>query len=695
MLLRIAVLLALVGLGLTTYAVYEYMTAQQQAIARAQERQSEQITAAAKKLDQSLRALVQPVQTLADDLEAGRVSAAELPARLQRDLAKMAVFEMGVAYAPFAYSRDTRLYAPHVVRRGGQLEPFALEQRYDYTSYDWYKTAVDQGASWSEPYQGKATNAQVLGFSLPFRKPGNSEGAPDGVVRVTLLVDEIRRLLSDVSLSGSGYGFLLSRRGVYLADPEEDYVRLHRTIFDVADQLSDEARRKIGDRAVQGKSGIATGRADNGQSFWILCEPVPTPGWSLGMVLPEEEFAPLPEQQRRDQLLICYCLMLVLCACMVPLFQVHQVTATRLGAYAAGFSLILVGGICFTWWTILRIPDRDAERNVRVTTPGALQQFLKVRSLLHTRGKVVAPVPIPTGVLWQTARLVSASDILVTGYAWQRYPKVLTDFTPGLTLPQAEAVEWREAYRREEGDTVVVGFSFKATLRQQFENSLRYPFDRTTIKMQLWPKDFDREFVLVPNLDAYRQTTPSALPGIASALTMPGWELAASYFSISARVVPTDFGIGAFVEQGGKPELAFNVVLQRKFLDPFISTLLPIFVVASLLFALLMAGTKNRERMALTGFKATDIIRAGATLLFPIILAQINLRSKISASGIIYLEYLYFIMYAIIMCVSANAILFTIRDRGLVHLRDNLIAKLLFWPVLLGAFFVVTVVFLY
>ena len=58
-----------------------------------------------------------------------------------------------------------------------------------------------------------------------------------------------------------------------------------------------------------------------------------------------------------------------------------------------GASAILVGGICFTWWTILRIPDRDAERNVRVTTPSALQQFLKVRSLLHTRGKVIAPVP--------------------------------------------------------------------------------------------------------------------------------------------------------------------------------------------------------------------------------------------------------------------------------------------------------------
>lgn len=690
------VLLALAGAGLTTYAVYEYMTAQQQAIARAQEIATEQLAAAAKRLDQGLLALVQPAQTLADDLEQGRVSPADLPARLRQDLAKVAVFEVGVAYAPFALGPGTRLYAPHAVRRGGQIDNFRLEQRYDYTGYDWFKSAMEHGASWSEPYQGHATGALVLGISLPFRKPGNSDGPPDGVVRVNLSVDEVRRLVADVSLTSTGYGFLLSRRGTYLADPEEEYVRLLRSIFDVADQLNDEARRKIGERAVQGKRGIASGKTSAGQPFWILCEPVPSAGWSLGMVLPEEEFAPQPDQQRRDRLLICYCLMICLGACLMLVGKVHLATPRRLAACATGLSVILIGGICFTWLTILRVPDRDAERNVRITTPSALQQFLKVRSLLHTRGRVVPPIPIPTGVLWQTARLVSASDILVTGYAWQQYPKHLEGrFQPGLSLPQAEAVEWKDAYRREDGDTVVVGFSFKATLRQQFENSLRYPFDRTTIKMQLWPRDFDREFILVPNLDAYRQTNPGALPGLSPSLSMPGWELTASYFSVTTRAVPTDFGIGGFVEQAGKPELAFNLVLQRKFLDPFISTLLPIFVVAGLLFALLMAGTKNRERMALTGFKATDIVRAGATLLFPIILAQINLRSKISASGIIYLEYLYFIMYAVIMCVSANAITFTLSDRGLAHYRDNLIAKLLFWPVVLGAFFAVTVIFLY
>ena len=102
---------------------------------------------------------------------------AEVKFRLGVNVAVLAgpavkVFEMGVAYAPFAYSRDTRLYAPHVVRRGGQLEPFALEQRYDYTGYDWYKTAIDQGASWSEPYQGKGVRYKG---EYIFRKEGKKK----------------------------------------------------------------------------------------------------------------------------------------------------------------------------------------------------------------------------------------------------------------------------------------------------------------------------------------------------------------------------------------------------------------------------------------------------------------------------------------------------------------------------------------
>ena len=141
--------------------------------------------------------------------------------------------------------------------------------------------------------------------------------------------------------------------------------------------------------------------------------------------------------------------------------------------------------------------------------------------------------------------------------------------------------------------------------------------------------------------------------------------------------------------------MRYNLELRRQLLDPFISTLLPIVVVAWLVFALLYVGTKIKEKVAATGFKATDVVRASVSLLFPVLIAQINLRSKIAATGLIYMEYLYCVMYTAILFVSANALEVTMRDTGLLQVRDNAIPKLLYWPVLLGMCFAITLVFLY
>ena len=147
--------------------------------------------------------------------------------------------------------------------------------------------------------------------------------------------------------------------------------------------------------------------------------------------------------------------------------------------------------------------------------------------------------------------------------------------------------------------------------------------------------------------------------------------------------------------KGPYPELRFNITLSRKFLDPFIASLLPVLVVAGISFLLLMAGTKIKEKVTATGFKATDVLRASASLLFPLVVAQINLRGKVAASGLIYLEYFYFVVYLVIMAVAANALRFAYGDRGWAQFADNAIPKFLFWPILTGAFYALTLVFLY
>jgi hypothetical protein len=52
-------------------------------------------------------------------------------------------------------------------------------------------------------------------------------------------------------------------------------------------------------------------------------------------------------------------------------------------------------------------------------------------------------------------------------------------------------------------------------------------------------------------------------------------------------------------------------------------------------------GSKQATKVTATGFKATDVVRASAALLFPALIAQVNLRSKVGASELIYVEYFY------------------------------------------------------
>jgi len=215
------------------------------------------------------------------------------------------------------------------------------------------------------------------------------------------------------------------------------------------------------------------------------------------------------------------------------------------------------------------------------------------------------------------------------------------------------------------------------------------------VRIRIAPNGPDKDTILIPDLEAYQLMVPTALPGTEKSLVLPGWKLISSYFIYTPVTAGTNFGVGRALEQAKRQELGFTIVAQRNFLDPFVSSVLPIMVVASLLFGMLIVGSKRSEKIAATGFKATDVVRASVTLLFPVLLAQANLRSKIGSSTIIYIEYFYFVLYAAILGVSANALIFTLKGHGFSNYRDNLIPKLIFWPYLLGAFFAITLIFLY
>jgi hypothetical protein len=91
-----------------------------------------------------------------------------------------------------------------------------------------------------------------------------------------------------------------------------------------------------------------------------------------------------------------------------------------------------------------------------------------------------------------------------------------------------------------------------------------------------------------------------------------------------------------------------------------------------------------------------NIIQSSAGFLFILVLAHVNERNRIDTPEIAYIELFYFSMYIFITLETlALAMLLRGGTSGIFGYGDNLVLKLLFWPVLVSIWFSVTLLRFY
>ena len=315
-------------------------------------------------------------------------------------------------------------------------------------------------------------------------------------------------------------------------------------------------------------------------------------------------------------------------------------------------------------------------------------------------GLVEPTMKVKTGIFIQSLHFFNSTEVNLTGYIWQRYQNGLHDSIKpgpsevGFILPEQvdSSFEPREVYRVRTATDEVIGWYFEATLRQPFDYS-SYPFDHTTVWVRLWHKQFSRNIVLVPDFDAYDATGLSDIFGIEEDIVLENWERENTYFDYELSNYDTDFGIPGYIGQHGFPELHYNFVVKRKFENAFIVYLLPLLLVAMLLFAALLTVSANDELSSRLGFNASGFIAGSSALFFVVLLAHIQLRQQFAGSGIVYIEYFYILMYVLLVLATANTYLFSIRPKrwcDFILYQDNILVKVGYWPVVLGCLILIT-----
>ena len=371
----------------------------------------------------------------------------------------------------------------------------------------------------------------------------------------------------------------------------------------------------------------------------------------------------------------------------------RQVRGVRLVSIV--WTLALLTALLFTWHVIIVSHRWEGYVGTIVTSSQDVDAFMAD----HPDSFAAYDYRVPTGIFLQSFEFLNSHNVEISGYVWQSYgPEIPPHVQRGIVLPEAveEAYEAEEVWRVEKDGAEQIGWYFNGTFRQNFDYRL-YPFDRQDIWLRVWASEPVEGVVLVPDFGAYRDLTPSSLPGIDTNFVYGGWDPLSSEFSYDLIDYNTDFGLGYGAAGPLDPELYFNLSVARDFLGPMLEHLVLEAAIAILLFFLLVLmahDTDIEDRVGLTIF---DLIVASGGLLFAVILDHNAIRNVVESQDLMYLEWFPLILDIFIVLVVLTAVLRVKRWRlPVIGYSGDLVPVVAYWPALIGSILAVTLlVFFY
>jgi hypothetical protein len=654
---------------------------------------------ATRSIDALVLQTVDSVDSIARGLSSGELTKEAALKQLRESLERHPHFFSGaLAYDPKVFGGlDMTVY----VKKGGRVTRAPRRNLYDYTrpEHDWYGAAITGGPYWSQPFYGKASGAFLVSYSVPFFDGGGTGGrsSPKGVIVVTLSMEEIALIIESLDLGPTGFGALVSQKGVYLYHPDTELVIARKTLADAARELGDRDRLILAAKAAEQSAGILDHRsATTGLNSWLIYAPVPTTGWSLQNTFIKDDLPWDVSLMRRRLLRITLFLILFAASSILLLPGSRSGSRARLWAASAAISMLLAAGIGFCWKVALTHDSVSGGDGIRVGDRATLHRVMNSFTRLSSDRHTEAPVYIPTGIFLETASLNASGDLSLSGYLWQKYRLGEQDsISRGFTIAGASVLEAEKNGSITENGWEVVRWRFRCTVPQDIDHS-KYPLEQARLDFAILHKDLNHNVVLVPDLASYDFLNPTALPGLRKGLALPGWRLIRSYFELRKDRYDTSFGLDRPLMKENFPSFHFNIVIRRVFVDAFLSNLTALIIVAILLFTLLMITSRDEKLVGFMQAGSGRILSICAAMFFVTAFSHVDIRRRVAAEQIFYLEYFYFLTYLAILLICMNSVLFSMgANIPLIRHRENLLFKLVFWPFLLGLLLVITLAAFY
>jgi len=216
------------------------------------------------------------------------------------------VFGSCIAFEPYAYDTDSLYFAPYVFMTGsGPSFKYLNSESFNYFDEDWYRIPKESlKAGWSEPYFDiGGGDILMCTYSVPFFFDDEGQDLK-GIVTIDISLEWLRDYVESIKAYDNGYAFVISAGGTIITHPLLDSWT-EQNVFQLAEDRDYDVLRKAAKDMVSGGSDFIlydTPIIDG--TTWLYYTPLPSSGWSLSLIIPEDEFMADLYELNRDLLLI-------------------------------------------------------------------------------------------------------------------------------------------------------------------------------------------------------------------------------------------------------------------------------------------------------------------------------------------------------------------------------------------------------
>lgn len=604
------------------------------------------------------------------------------------------LFGLLAAYAPGDAPGNRPLFAPYATRKGDAIRFRRIEQDYDYTAaeHTWYTLPMEKGLHITPLYYGQSGGDWMITYARKFQTRPADGGEPvTFIVGAEYTLSQLWSFFRPGHIAADGYAFLFNGGGNLLAHPDQRLIAEKALFQDTLVGVSVSERTKITE-AMETRVPVLFHQQDpyTRKAMVGLLRPVEGTDWFVCQLIQDNAWG--ATRNREVALLILLSFTAVWIAWGAAGLLAFRVKDAG-HRFRRGAPLVtgttLVATVC-VWVVHLHMGQYHEVNSPMVGLDVSLEEVLRkdlAQTILEHRTR---PVISKVGVLVRALRKNNADEYQASGIVWQRLPIDRPGgVEPGIHFPDAEKATFIQEYQHRDGDALVTGWKFNASLRQKFNNQL-FPFDRMDLRLRIRQRDLQHPVLIVPDLEAHRIGVPSALPYVAGNTSLPGWVIERTFYTMGSHAYDMDFGLrdNSLIDDLAR-SCTLHVLVRREWLSSLMGVIIPIFIIMGISFAGIRMISSRPEVVAVYDFKPQRLVMLAASFCLFLVLISAGLRQQLSSSGVFYAEWLFFFLYLLLglNCWLGASIA---SGRGRWSLDDGQTIKRAYWPVVLTVVYLIT-----